>query len=61
MTEDEPGPPSSATRTLQTPSDSPRVVPSEDLLMGAREIIIRHGSEDYRLRLTRAGKLILNK
>ena len=37
------------------------VLRSEDLLKGSREIIIRHGSEDYRLRLTRAGKLILNK
>ncbi|WEK51222.1 MAG: hemin uptake protein HemP [Candidatus Kaistia colombiensis] len=39
----------------------PRVIASEDLLRGAREIIIRHVGEDYRLRLTRAGKLILNK
>lgn len=39
----------------------PRVISSGDLLMGAREIIIRHVGEDYRLRLTRAGKLILNK
>jgi hemin uptake protein HemP len=40
---------------------APRIVASEDLLKGAREIIIRHGAEDYRLRLTRVGKLILNK
>lgn len=39
----------------------PRVISSGDLLKGAREIIIRHVGEDYRLRLTRAGKLILNK
>lgn len=38
-----------------------RVVASEALFEGAREIIIRHGGEDYRLRLTRVGKLILNK
>lgn len=61
MTEDQSGPQSSAARAQQTTSESPRVVQSEDLMMGAREIIIRHGSEDYRLRLTRAGKLILNK
>jgi len=43
-------------------SDSgPRVVSSDDLLQGAREIFIRHVGETYRLRLTRAGKLILNK
>lgn len=39
----------------------PRVVSSTELLNGAKEIIIRHVGEDYRLRLTRAGKLILNK
>jgi hemin uptake protein HemP len=39
----------------------PRVISSADLLDGSREIIIRHVGEDYRLRLTRAGKLILNK
>ncbi len=39
----------------------PRIVSSESLLQGAREIIIRHGADDYRLRLTRVGKLILNK
>lgn len=39
----------------------PRVVTSEALLQGSREVIIRHGSDDYRLRLTRVGKLILNK
>lgn len=43
------------------PGSGPRVISSEDLLAGAREIIIRHVGEDYRLRLTRAGKLILNK
>jgi hemin uptake protein HemP len=41
--------------------NGPRVVSSADLLDGSREIIIRHVGEDYRLRLTRAGKLILNK
>jgi hemin uptake protein HemP len=44
-----------------TPGSGPRVVSSADLLEGSREIIIRHVGEDYRLRLTRAGKLILNK
>lgn len=38
-----------------------RVLTSEALFQGAREIIIRHSGEDYRLRLTRVGKLILNK
>lgn len=38
-----------------------RVVTSGELLQGAREILIRHGADHYRLRLTRVGKLILNK
>ena len=38
-----------------------RVIRSEDILSGNSEILIRHGNEIYRLRLTRAGKLILTK
>lgn len=34
---------------------------SEQLLHGQREVLIQHGQEFYRLRLTRAGKLILYK
>jgi hemin uptake protein HemP len=34
---------------------------SDELFQGARELIIRHGREEYRLRITRAGKLILTK
>jgi hemin uptake protein HemP len=34
---------------------------SEDLLQGQREALIVHGSEVYRLRQTRNGKLILQK
>lgn len=34
---------------------------SADLLSGAREAIIEHGQEQYRLRLTSNGKLILTK
>ncbi|MBL9125216.1 MAG: hemin uptake protein HemP [Planctomycetaceae bacterium] len=40
---------------------TPRVVRSEDLFRGARELLIAHGQETYRLRLTRSGKLILGK
>jgi|RhiMethySRZTD1v2_1073278.scaffolds.fasta_scaffold908977_2 hemin uptake protein HemP len=36
-------------------------VRSSDLFQGGKEIVIRHGSEEYRLRITRAGKLILTK
>ena len=38
-----------------------RIIRTEDLLQGASEILLRHGSAVYRLRVTRAGKLILTK
>lgn len=38
-----------------------RVISSEELLLGDQEIIIDHQGERYRLRLTRNGKLILQK
>jgi len=34
---------------------------SEKLLRGRREVLIRHGADQYRLRLTRMNKLILTK
>ena len=40
------------------PSDHP-VIDSRDLLRGQREILIRHGDREYRLRHTRNDKLIL--
>jgi hemin uptake protein HemP len=36
-------------------------ITSEQLMKGKREIIIQHGLEEYRLRITAAGKLILTK
>ena len=36
-------------------------VQNTDLFQGGKEIVIRHGTEEYRLRITRAGKLILTK
>ncbi len=38
-----------------------RVVKSDDLFQGRKELIIIHGREEYRLQITRAGKLILTK
>ncbi len=38
-----------------------RVTRSEVLFAGARELVIKHAGEDYRLRLTNQGKLILTK
>ena len=42
-------------------TDEQRSWTSEELLGGQHEVFIRHGSETYRLRLTRQGKLILHK
>lgn len=38
-----------------------RTLDSRDLLQGAKEILISHHGETYRLRETRNGKLILGK
>ncbi len=38
-----------------------KVIKSEQLFEGARELVIQHGQEKYHLRLTRQGKLILTK
>ncbi len=38
-----------------------RSISSEELLSGSRQLIIRHGSERYRLLLTKSNKLILTK
>lgn len=38
-----------------------RMVTSEVLFAGAKELVIRHRGEDYRLRLTSQEKLILTK
>ena len=37
----------------------PRRIRSEDILRGAREIVIEHDGRQYRLRITQNGKLIL--
>jgi len=52
-----------------TPRDAPptaepttgRQVPSAAIFQGRREIIIVHHGQEYRLRITRADKLILTK
>jgi hemin uptake protein HemP len=38
-----------------------RAVASADLFQGLRELVILHRNDEYRLRITRAGKLILTK
>ncbi len=38
-----------------------QTIDSRELFLGTREILIRHGGENYRLRLTGQNKLILTK
>jgi hemin uptake protein HemP len=52
--------PSSYTPVLAPPADLKRLS-SEELIGSAREVLIRHAGFDYRLRITRQGKLILTK
>jgi len=40
---------------------TPRRLFTEQLIGPAREVLIRHAGRDYRLRITRQGKLILTK
>jgi hemin uptake protein HemP len=49
-------------KVTQAPGDNePAKVSSGELLAGRRQLIIQHGSEQYRLRLTSSNKLILTK
>jgi hemin uptake protein HemP len=40
---------------------TPHAVSSRELMRGRRVLTIRHGEEEYRLQVTRSGKLILTK
>ena len=42
-------------------TDIAQTVDSVTLMKGRRELIIRHGTETYRLRITASNKLILTK
>ena len=46
---------------VERPDSTTPMVDSRDLLKGGNEVVIRHGEERYRLRLTRQKRLILNK
>ncbi len=54
MSDDQSPPPSNRKPTVPE-------VSSEELLRDHTELLIRHGEETYRLKLTRNGKLILQK
>jgi hemin uptake protein HemP len=48
-------------RKSEARQSEPAIVSSQDLLAGKRQLIIRHGREQYRLQLTNSNKLILTK
>jgi hemin uptake protein HemP len=45
----------------ERPAAQPRRHRVSDLLQGDREVILEHSGQDYRLRITANGKLILTK
>lgn len=53
--------PKPADSTLLAASPPVTTVTSESILKGQAEVLIAHGADTYRLRLTRNGKLILHK
>jgi len=56
-----PAPPTAPIATTQLGEKVHDVVDSQTLFQGLREIWIEHEGERYRLRITRRGKLILQK
>lgn len=44
-----------------TPAPDRKVLRSEELFGAGREVVIRHNEQEYRLQVTRNGKLILIK
>lgn len=58
---DQPNKPENAPTPAESPQERVPEITSAALLAGHREVLIRHGDEVYRLRLTRNGKLILQK
>ena len=53
--------PSEAHAPAPQPSPRPRRLKVSELLAGEREAILEHSGQDYRLRITANGKLILTK
>ncbi|MBB4124028.1 hemin uptake protein HemP [Martelella radicis] len=49
------------TARAEASENSAPVLQSETLFKGGNEVIIRHQGADYRMKITRQGKLILNK
>ncbi len=50
-----------ATRPSAPQTLSPSRLTVRDLMKGAREVLLEHNQQDYRLRITSKGRLILTK
>ena len=62
MTENDRDTPADHRHDKETASSHTEGTISTDQLFGGRdEVLIRHGDDTYRLRITRTGKLILHK
>jgi hemin uptake protein HemP len=61
MTHDSPNDQKATEHSPRHASEQLKPIASADLLQGRRERQILHGTEVYRLTLTRTGKLILHK
>ncbi|MDP1606078.1 MAG: hemin uptake protein HemP [Rhodocyclaceae bacterium] len=53
--------PMSGIAPIRADGKMPPILESRQLFGNTREVLIRHGTETYRLRQTQAGKLILTK
>ena len=53
--------PESRVATQGPGAEARRTLTSEELMRGARVVVIRHNGQEYRLQVTRNGKLILIK
>ena len=53
--------PAVVSRELRQPMQGRVVLDAAQLFGGARELSLMYGNEEYRLRITRNGKLILTK
>jgi hemin uptake protein HemP len=53
--------PKPAASALEPPHPDLPVIPFEQIAQGHREIVVEYRGQQYRLRATRNGKLILNK
>jgi hemin uptake protein HemP len=47
--------------TGPVPAAAPCSITSQELMRGGRSLVIRHGTQVYRLQITGSGKLILTK